>query len=215
MTGIRVLCALLACFVALATVPAHAAPARKPAQGINCVQFIKSVSDVELAGNAWKWWEAAAADYQRGHQPRPGAIMVFKQSGRMVHGHVAMVSEVLDPRSIRIDHANWAPRGPSKGKVDRGVVVQDISDRNDWSLVRVWYEPADQFGRPYPVFGFIYSPRGGEAPAEPSPAVPSQYRGFGHPDARSPEIPLEPTETAEDSARTVGVATRPANSRLD
>jgi len=129
--------------------------------GINCVQYVRSVSDVELSGDGWMWWDRAGDRYERGNMPQPGAVMVFKRTKQMVHGHIAIVSELVDERTIRINHANWAPRGGLRGRVDTDVAVQDISDNNDWSAVRVWYEKADNFGRPYPIAGFVYSPSGG------------------------------------------------------
>lgn len=139
--------------------------ARSP--GMNCVQYVRSVSDVELSGDGWMWWDRAGGRYERGATPQPGAVMVFKRTKQMVHGHIAIVSELVDERTIRINHANWAPRGGLRGRVETDVTVQDISDNNDWSAVRVWYEKADNFGRPYPVAGFVYSPSGG---------VPAQER---------------------------------------
>lgn len=138
--------------------------ARNP--GINCVQYVRSVSDVELSGDGWMWWERAGDRYERGNTPQPGAVMVFKRTKQMVHGHIAIVSELVDERTIRINHSNWAPRGGLRGRVDTDVTVQDISDNNDWSAVRVWYEKADNFGRPYPISGFVYSPSGGTAPVQ-------------------------------------------------
>ena len=138
--------------------------ARNP--GINCVQYVRSTSDVELSGDGWMWWDRAGDRYERGNTPQPGAIMVFKRTKQMVHGHIAIVSELVDERTIRINHSNWAPRGGLRGRVDTDVTVQDISDNNDWSVVRVWYEKADNFGRPYPISGFVYSPSGGTAPAQ-------------------------------------------------
>jgi phage replication initiation protein len=52
-------------------------------------------------------------------------------------GHVAVVSEVLTDRVIRVTHANW---GGSRGKVEENVTVVDVSDANDWSAVKVWAE---------------------------------------------------------------------------
>ncbi|MGE0272582.1 MAG: CHAP domain-containing protein [Alphaproteobacteria bacterium] len=151
--------------------------ARNP--GINCVQYVRSVSDVELSGDGWMWWDRAGDRYERGNTPQPGAIMVFKRTKSMVHGHVAIVSELVDERTIRINHANWAPRGGLRGRVDTDVTVQDISDNNDWSAVRVWYEKADNFGRPYPIAGFVYSPSGG---------VPAQDRTI---EAKTTPVKLE------------------------
>ena len=46
------------------------------------------------------------------------------------------------------------------GKMKRGhVAVIDVSDENDWSQVRVWYDPVKDLGsKSYPIYGFIYSP---------------------------------------------------------
>ncbi len=154
--------------------------------GLNCVQFVKAVSDIALTGDAWMWWHRAEGLYDRGSEPRKEAILVFKQSGKMTRGHVAQVTDIIDARNIRIDHSNWAPRGGLKGRVDRDVIVQDISETNDWSLVRVWYDKADQFGRPYPTFGFVYSPEASiqSASAENNDAL-LHRASFGMPDARA------------------------------
>jgi hypothetical protein len=51
----------------------------------------------------------------------------------------------------------------------RNVRVIDVSDRNDWTAVRVQSgHNSAAFGRTYPIFGFIYnrpedSPNGGTA----------------------------------------------------
>jgi surface antigen len=167
--------------------PRSAAAKRENANpGLNCVQFVKAVSDIALTGDAWMWWHRAEGVYGRGSEPRKDAILVFKQSGKMTRGHVAQVTAVIDSRNIRIDHSNWAPRSGLKGRVDRDVIVQDISDTNNWSLVRVWYDKVDQFGRPYPTFGFVYSP---EAPIQSASAenndVLLHRASFGIPDSRA------------------------------
>ncbi len=73
-------------------------------------------------------------------------------------GHIATVSEIVNARMVRIDHANWV-----RGEIHRGSLVKDVSAGNDWSRVRVWYPPTDTFGTTiYPVYGFIYPrPAGG------------------------------------------------------
>ena len=41
--------------------------------------------------------------------------------------------------------------------VEKGVMAVDVSDKGDWSEVRVWYGPTKSLGlRPSPAFGFIY-----------------------------------------------------------
>lgn len=127
-----------------------------PASAINCVQYVRQTTGMELSGDAWRWWHSAAGRYERGQQPEAAAVMVFSRTKKMNHGHVAVVREVVDSRTIRIDHANWAPRRGGKGKVHKSILVQDVSDANDWTLVRVWYPPVNDFGRPYAVSGFIY-----------------------------------------------------------
>lgn len=134
---------------------AQASVAARPADYLNCVQYVKQSTDFALAGDAWRWWDSAAGRFDRGKTPKSGAILVFKKTDRLRFGHVAVVSNVVGPRKIEIDHANWAPRGAGKGKVTTRVSVEDISPKNDWTLVRVWYDPANEFGKPYPTYGFI------------------------------------------------------------
>ena len=122
---------------------------------LNCVQYVKQTTDFGLAGDAWRWWDAAAGRFERGKTPREGSVLVFKKTDKLRFGHVAVVSSVLDKRKIEIDHANWAPSGAGKGKVTTKVGVEDLSPKNDWTLVRVWYGPAKEFGKPYPTHGFI------------------------------------------------------------
>lgn len=135
-----------------------------PALALNCVQFVRANSDFALQGNAWMWWSRAAGRYERGQEPENGAVLVFARSGRMVHGHVALVESQLDARTIIINHANWDDRRGYKGRVDLGIRVIDVSANNDWTAVRVWHPKYRNFGRVYPAKGFIY-PRLKEQPA--------------------------------------------------
>jgi hypothetical protein len=66
-------------------------------------------------------------------------------------GHVAVVSRVVNSREIEIEHANWGP-----GRINRDVPVVDVSERNDWSAVRVALGREGEFGNVYPTYGFIY-----------------------------------------------------------
>ena len=129
-----------------------------PAQAISCVEFVHKVSSFKLSGNAWQWWKAAAGRYARGNDPEQSAVLVFDRSGKMRLGHVAVVSQVLDPRTIEIDHANWSVGRIGKGKVFHNMRVVDVSPRNDWTMVRVWNDVVHDFGRPYKAMGFIYAP---------------------------------------------------------
>ncbi len=133
--------------------------AAAPIQRFNCVDFVRTEADVALSGNAWMWWKRAEGHYGRGTEPQIGSVMVFMAAGARRHGHVGLVSAVIDQRTVTIDHANWAPRGGAKGRVERGVLVRDVSARNDWTEVQVWYAPAATYGRTNPTYGFIYPDR--------------------------------------------------------
>ena len=123
--------------------------------GISCVPFARSVSGIELKGNAANWWEAAAGVYERGNRPEPGSVMNFRATGHMRLGHVAVVARVIDSREVEIDHANWWGPG-TRGGVSRGIPVVDVSANNDWSAVRVGLGRTGEFGSVYPTYGFIY-----------------------------------------------------------
>lgn len=129
---------------------AEAKAKRARGERVWCVPFARTASGVEIRGNAGTWWNAAKGEYERGNAPEPGAVMAFSSTRKMPLGHVAVVSEVVSPREILIDHANW-----SRNKVSLKMAVVDVSDKNDWSAVRVESQPGS-LGRVYPVNGFIY-----------------------------------------------------------
>ena len=120
---------------------------------LQCVPYARTVSGVEIRGDALTWWEQADGLYRRGHTPRKGAVLAFKPYGPMVLGHVAVVSKVIDDRRVLIRHANWSV----PGAIEEDVLALDVSDEGDWSAVRVWHSPTAQMGaRVNPTFGFIY-----------------------------------------------------------
>jgi surface antigen len=126
--------------------------------GISCVPYARAVTGMRITGNGVNWWGNAAGLYDRGQRPEPGAVMAFRASGNMSRGHVAVVRQVLGPREVLIDHANWSGPGIRPGSVMRNVRVIDVSDRNDWTAVRVQSgHNSAAFGRTYPIFGFIYN----------------------------------------------------------
>lgn len=129
----------------------HATELRAAGQRVWCVPFARNASGIEIRGNAGTWWNGAEGIYDRGHRPAPGAVMVFRSSGSMPMGHVAVVSQVISEREIRIDHANWL-----RNQVSLGMTAIDVSEKNDWSAVRV-ESGADSFGRINPVAGFIFN----------------------------------------------------------
>lgn len=125
---------------------------RYAARGLQCVPYARSHSGIELKGNASAWWNEAAGAYQRGNRPEPGSVLSFSSNAQMHLGHVAVVVRVVNPREIEIDHANWGTRGA----VTKDVPVVDVSERNDWTAVRVGMSHPGEFGSIYPTHGFIY-----------------------------------------------------------
>lgn len=123
-----------------------------------CVPFARLASGIELFGNAHTWWDQAEGRYARGETPRVGSVMVLKAYRAMRVGHVAMVSDIVDSRTIRVTHANWSVINGRRGQVEENVLAVDTSPNNDWSQVRVWYAPMNGVGlTSYPVAGFIYN----------------------------------------------------------
>lgn len=138
---------------------------------LQCVPFARAESGVDIRGNARTWWSQAAGQYERGDEPRVGAVMAFAGTRGMPMGHVAVVKKVVSDREIRIDHANWSPINGRRGQIERDVRVVDVSDAGDWSMVRVWYAPIGDLGlRANPVEGFIYASGN---PAKKAPSFPA------------------------------------------
>jgi len=131
------------------------------AQALQCVPYARSLSGVSLKGDAWTWWQNADGLYEKGSKPQVGSVMVFKKTGAMRRGHVAVVSKVLSDREILIDHANWGSgRIGGRGGIARNAAVIDVSPANDWSEVRVAPKAGHEYGvRVNPVYGFIHAKR--------------------------------------------------------
>ena len=126
------------------------------AQFWQCVTYARSVSGIQLRGNANTWWGQAAGRYERGHSPRVGAVLALESKQRIRVRHVAMVSKVVSEREVLLTHANWS----RPGRVETDVRAVDVSAAGDWSEVRVWYAPQGGLGTSsYPTRGFIYSDR--------------------------------------------------------
>ena len=90
--------------------------------------------------------------YDRGRQPQTGSLLVLKRRGNS-RGHLAVVTRIVGPREIIVNHANWLNRG----RIHLGTPVRDVSAENDWSAVRVWYIPGKTWGRSIrPAYSFIY-----------------------------------------------------------
>jgi surface antigen len=154
--------ALVLSCVLMGTTPAAA-------QFWQCAPYARSISGIDIHGNANTWWGQAAGRYARGKAPKVGAVLSFQSSGRMRLGHVAMVSGVVNDREVKLTHANWSRRGG----IERDVRAVDVSAAGDWSMVKVWYAANHDLGTSaYPANGFIYSDgaaKGGDV--DPLPPV--------------------------------------------
>lgn len=137
--------------------PASPAPVQKPAapryvqpsRPLQCVPYARARSGIAIYGNARTWYDQAAGRYERSKGPRVGAVIVL---GGTPGGHVAVVTAILSPRDILVDHANWA----NDGAIHLGAPVRDVSEQGDWSAARVWHMASGQLGvRTYPVLGFV------------------------------------------------------------
>jgi hypothetical protein len=139
-----------------------------------CVPYARSESGINIRGDAWTWWNAAAGRYQRGSTPAPGAILVLTKTNRLRSGHLAVVKDVLGPRDIDVTHTNWGDDWVSRRIVYESMHAQDVSPGNDWTSVRFWNRDHNVFGSPYTAKGFIYNqpentPLKIAAPATPPP----------------------------------------------
>jgi surface antigen len=119
---------------------------------LQCVPYAREQSGIDIHGDAYTWWDQAEGKYPRGSLPAPGAVMVLHNYAGAKRGHLAVVRQLVSPREIRVDHANWL----NDGSVYLNDPVQDVSDDNDWSVVRVFNLKVGAWGeRLYPVQGFI------------------------------------------------------------
>ena len=149
MRHFKIIAAALMAMVAC-TSPAYAQAARF----LQCVTFARAASGIDLRGNAYSWWGQAEGRYGRGQTPREGAVMAMPSFAGMRNGHVAMVSKVINDREILLTHANWS----RPGMVERNVRAIDVSEKGDWSRVRIWHAGSADLGiTSYPVSGFIYN----------------------------------------------------------
>jgi surface antigen len=137
---------------------------------LQCVPYAREVSHIDLAGDAFLWWAEASGRYARGETPVEGAVLNFRSIRRMPLGHVAVVTSVIDSRTILVTQANWIP-----GTITNDVTVEDVSADNDWSEVQVELGDGQKMGAAYPTYGFIYNqPDNGTIIAGNNPAQPNE-----------------------------------------
>ncbi|GBQ66003.1 hypothetical protein AA103196_1274 [Ameyamaea chiangmaiensis NBRC 103196] len=163
---------------------------------IQCVAFAKSNSEIALRGNAADWWYHAAGVYARGASPEAGSVLNFRATRRMPLGHVAVVTDVVNSRTIVIDQSHWAQRG-----ISRNVQVVDVSPSNDWSAVRVQLNGrSGTFGSIYPTYGFIYARAADGRDTMMASAAPASRRGATRSLPSALSHPFGSTEVAEAPA---------------
>ncbi|HEU0096061.1 MAG TPA: CHAP domain-containing protein, partial [Rhizomicrobium sp.] len=110
---------------------AAAAPApsvETPLHRLFCVEYARMRSGMAVFGDAKHWWERAKNMYARVSHPVEEAVMVFSGSKRLKRGHVAVVTNIVSPRQIIVDQANWQ----NHGEIDHATPVLDVSADNDW-----------------------------------------------------------------------------------
>jgi surface antigen len=147
---VRAICALI---LSASLLPGAAQASRY----LQCVPFAREASGIELRGNAKTWWSQAEGRYERGNAPREGSVLTMPGYGKMGNGHVAMVSKIVNEREILLTHANWSRRGG----IERNVRAIDVSDRGDWSRVKIWFAGNGDLGTTsYPAYGFIHAGNG-------------------------------------------------------
>jgi CHAP domain len=149
--------------VGAAVLGAMVSVAPAEAKGWQCVTYARSVSDVQIRGNANTWWGQAAGKYERSRTPAVGSVMAMPGYGKMRLGHVAKVSRIVSDREIILNHANWSRRGG----VESAARAIDVSEAGDWSRVRIWFQ-GDMGLTSYPVSGFIHprAANGADAPIQ-------------------------------------------------
>ena len=119
---------------------------------LQCVPYAREVSHIGLSGDAFLWWAEASGRYARGSVPVEGAVLNFRSIRRMPLGHVAVVTSVIDSRTILVTQANWV-----RGSITNDVTMQDVSPNNDWTQVQVELGDSSRWGAAYPTYGFIYN----------------------------------------------------------
>jgi hypothetical protein len=135
-------------------VTCFAGHSRRAAAG-NCALYARAVTGVDLYGAAGGWWYEAAGRYQRGQSPAVGSILVFRPTGSIPSGHVAVVAKVVGPSMVLVDQSNWY-----HGQVTLRTPVVDTSPNHDWTTVAVMDLGSGQLGRDNPTFGFVYPQNG-------------------------------------------------------
>ena len=99
---------------------------------IECAEFVRKESSFWIFSHAYGWKDAAKKfGYSIGNKPVLKSVLYFPRQLNAPDAHVVIVTKVIDSRKITIDHANWK----RQGEIERDVVVEDISEKGNWSQV--------------------------------------------------------------------------------
>ena len=151
--ALGLICAACAGSVAPKTVISGDTPALvETGNAKECAAYARERSGIALYGDAYTWWDQAEGLYGREAAPQPGAVLVLSGYAGLKRSHLAVVTRIVSPREIRVDHANWL----NDGNLYLNTPVIDVSPANDWSQVRVWNTRESHLGgNIYAVQGFI------------------------------------------------------------
>lgn len=123
-----------------------------PGIGTQCVPYARTRTGIKIFGDAYTWWDGAKGQYARGNAPMLGSVLVLSKTKRLRRGHVGVVTAIVSPREIRLDHANWQPDA-----IITNMAVIDVSPANDWTQLRFWNKDTRKWGAIYPASGFVYN----------------------------------------------------------
>lgn len=143
-----------------------------PGIGTQCVPYARARSGIKIFGDAHTWWDTAKGQYARGNLPMHGSVLVLSKTKRLRRGHVGVVTGIVSPREIRVDHANW-----QRDAIITNMAVIDVSPANDWTQLRFWNKDARMWGAVYPASGFIYNMTDKAAPRGADTTVISSGNG--------------------------------------
>jgi hypothetical protein len=156
--------------------PGHVVIEKDGHEPLQCVPYAREHSGVEIFGDAYTWWDKAEGKYSRGTLPEAGSVMVLNNYAGPERSHVAVVRQLVGPREIRVDHANWL----DDGAIYINDPVEDVSSENDWSAVRVYnLKTGGWGGKVYPVQGFIRSHRPDDDRPDPMAQSKLSLNGSG------------------------------------
>src|SRR5215472_8037393 len=113
-----------------------------PDTPMQCVPYARAHSGIQIYGDAYTWWNKAAGHFTRTNAPSPGAVLVLANYAGHNRAHLAVVHDIVSSREIRVDHANWL----NDGAVYVNDPVVDVSENNDWTLVKVWNARTEAWG---------------------------------------------------------------------